>query len=149
MKNNKIVNDFVLDVVSSEKVFALGLDDGLAMCLSNYFLNDDDEFIESFCFWSSFELAKQSAVGDWCDYKVQEIELSVFLEDWCMGMSNENYAAGINFGIDKIETEADPLELLLLFLKELEKQSKTIELKKFKNLKEFIDSCQKAMEQES
>ena len=66
-----------------------------------------------------------------------------------MCIRDRNYAAGINFGIDKIEAEADPLELLLLFLKELEKQSKTIELKKFKNLKEFIDSCQKAMEQES
>ena len=138
---SEVLSNFVSEVIKNNHVFALGLDGGFAKSYSNFFTNDDDEQIEVFCFWSQNQLATECIKEDWEDYTTEVIQLGTFMEDWCVGMSNENYGVGINFTESMEGAEADPLELLLEICEQLlanNQEPKMVKFKKVSELKKHV-----------
>lgn len=142
--SNKI--DFINQIIAKGEVYALTLEDGYAMSLSNFFVNDDDEQIELFCFWSQKEFAKSCILNEWSDYKLSSVPLSVFLEDWCIGTSNENYGMGLDFDESLTGEEVDSLELLIEICKILKKEQVKIKYEKFKSTAQLLDYAEKAIQ---
>ena len=148
-KRSVNLSAFVSEVINKKSVYALKNEEGYAMSISNYFVTDEDEMIHIFCFWSEKSEAEKCLVEEWETYEVEKIDLSVFMEDWCIGTSNENYGLGINFDTEANGLEVDPLELLLEICKAA--LSKNIELKfqKFKSVKEIKHVTEQAISYEN
>ena len=143
MASNRI--SFMNEIITSNKVYALKVDNGYAMALSNIYVDEDDNRIELFCFWSNRKLATDSIVGEWYNYQVVDIELSIFLEHWCIGISNENYAIGIDFKEDGVGNEFDSLELLIEICKSLIQQKVDLQFEKFKSVNELLSYAEQAL----
>lgn len=148
MTENKELKQFVQMICEQKKVFCLTLNDGYAQALSNFFVDDEDEQIEVFCFWSKEQSAKACIQSDWSDYQVSSLELSVFMEDWCIGMSNENYGVGIDFNGAMSGMEVDPLELLIEIIEYLIAQKQELKFKKFKSLADLLHHSKQALDYE-
>ncbi len=140
--------DFIYSIIKSKKVYALKNEEGYALSLSNFFVNDDDELIEMFCFWSDKEKAANHIKDEWIDYKVDEIKLSVFLEDWCIAMSDQNYVAGLDLAIDMSGDEVDSLELLIEICKVLVREKIELEFVKFKGINQIMHEAKQAIKYE-
>jgi hypothetical protein len=140
------MNNFIDSIIKNNCVYSLGLDGGLAMSLSNNFVDDEDEQMELFCFWSDSKNAQKHQKEEWQDYQLITLSLSEFLEDWCIGMSDENYIAGTDFDTQMTGNEEDPLELLISICTRLEEQKIELKLKKFKSVSEILSSAQKAIQ---
>lgn len=148
MSENKELQQFIKAICQQNKVYCLTLDDGYAQVLSNFFVDDEDEQIAVFCFWSGQETAKKCIQADWSDYQLSTLELSVFLEDWCIGMSNENYGVGLDFSPAMSGVEVDALELLIDVVEHLIGQKQELKFKKFKNLQDILKHSKEALEYE-
>ena len=137
---------FIDTIIKQNKVFSLTLDEGFAMTLSNAFVDDDDNQMELFCFWSDLKMAQKSIKDEWEDYQISTISLSTFLEDWCIGLSNENYVIGLDFDEKLVGVEGDSLELLIDISKILIDKSIEVNFEKFKSVQEILDYAEKAIE---
>lgn len=144
----KSLEEISSEIVKQGVVYALGLNGGYAKSYSNVFTDDDDVQIEIFCFWTSASLAQECVVEDWADYKVEEIQLSTFMETWCVGMSNENYGVGMNFDSGMSGVELDPLELLLALCEDVTKKRKSVKYEKFKSVGELRKYTEDALQYE-
>lgn len=120
-------------------VYGLENKEGFATSSSNDV--EDEEPIPLICFWSEAALARSCKGGDWSDYNVVEVSLSDFLENWCIGMSNDGLLLGTNFGRNMFGYESDPLEMAIELSKELKRQGKDkdIVLEKYSHLDELVD----------
>lgn len=143
------IEKIVTNLVTNKEVYALGLEGGYAKSLSTIFVDEDDLQIEIFCFWVSKDLASECVVSDWEEYKVVAITLSTFMEDWCIGMSNENYAVGLDFDKNMEGIEIDPLELLLSICNRLMEQKIEPVFSKFKSVAEIKKYTEEALEYEA
>lgn len=123
---------FVETVVKTEKVWGLEGDGGWAVSDSN-----DYEDTEVIPFWSSPEEAAACAVEEWAEYKITEIPLADFLENWIINMHNEELLAGLNFNTELEGKELEPLELALKIIDELSLRGKTVEFESFDSMDEF------------
>jgi hypothetical protein len=72
--------------------------------------------------------------------------LAEFLENWCIGMSNDGLLVGTSFDRNLIGYEVDPLEILLEVLNELEETNKQIQLTYFDSLEAFEEHVRNAIE---
>jgi hypothetical protein len=142
------MNSFIDQIIQTKKVYALKVEEGYAMSLSNYFTDEEDDQMELFCFWSDPELAKSHIQNEWADYKLDELSLSDFLEDWCIAMSDENYVAGLNFSTEMSGIEVDTLELLIEICQKLKENNTEISFKKFNNLANLHHEAKKALKYE-
>lgn len=140
--------DFIAQILKTKVVYALQFEEGYAMSLSNHFVNDDDELIEMFCFWSDERLAKHHIKEEWSEYTVAEIPLSEFLEDWCIAMSDENLVGGLNLDLEMEGEEVDTLELLIEILHQLKKANVELEFKKFKSVNQLLQESKQAIKYE-
>jgi len=80
------------------------------------------------CFWAEKVRAKSCAIDEWKKYKVTKIQLTDFIENWCIGMANDELLIGTQFDQNLFGYEANPLELIL----ELILIGKNLNFKKFK-----------------
>jgi hypothetical protein len=72
--------------------------------------------------------------------------LAEFLENWCIGMSNDGLLVGTSFDRNLFGYEVDPLEILLEVLNELEETNKQIQLTHFDSLEAFEEHVRNAIE---
>ena len=72
--------------------------------------------------------------------------MAEFLENWCIGMSNDSLLVGTNFDRNLFGYEVDPLEILLEVLNELEETNKQIQLTHFESLEAFEIQVRNAIE---
>ena len=144
-----VFTEFINEVVKNKLVYALKNNEGYAMSISNYFVTDEDEMIHLFCFWSKKLEAEKCLVEEWGEYQVEKIPLATFMEDWCIGTSNENYGLGINFDTEANGLEVDPLELLLAISEKLIQENNEIKFKKFKSVKEIKHLAKQAISYEN
>ena len=128
---------FIEEVVLNGIVWGLKSDEGYATSSSNDYEDNQGEPIVLICFWSNKKLANVCGRKYWKEYKPQEIELTAFLENWCVGMYNENSMAGTNFDWNLFGQENDTLELALEIIDELKKKKKTLAFRKFECLQDF------------
>lgn len=131
--------EFITQVCKSGFVWGLENKDGFAMASSSEFETADGEASEVLCFWSDIDLAKTCANDEWKGYATTQIELGDFMENWCIGMYEDELLAGTNFDEDLSGYELDPLDLILDLCDELKKSNKQIHFENYSDIDEFID----------
>ena len=100
----------------------------------------DNEEIAVIPFWSERGLAKICARNDWKTYVPTEIPLAAFLEDWCMGMAENETLAGIEWDAKMFGTEADAQVVALDVLNRLATISSAITFTSYNSVHEFINN---------
>ena len=141
----KRYRQFIETVCKTGKVWALKTEEGFATSDSNEYETEEGEALALFCFWSEQASAKACAVEDWNNYVPEEIPLPNFIEHWCVGMSDDETLAGINFDSHMSGHEQEPLQLVLDIAAELKKQHKTLSFEKFQRIEELTEIIEKLM----
>jgi len=128
---------FVKQVCETGIVYGLRSEEGFATSSSNDQEDDDGEAIEVICFWSEAAAAGVCIKNDRAEYKVAEIALPDFIENWCIGMNNDNLLAGTDFDHNMFGFETEPLELALALINELKANKSDIAFQKFHDLNDL------------
>lgn len=137
---------FVKTVCGSEIVYGLKNNKGYATSSSVHYEDDNEEPIGIICFWAEKALAKSCIKDGWAAYKVVEISLNDFMENWCVGMANDGLLVGTEFDQNMFGFEAEPLELILDLTTELKSVGKELNFKKFKGLSDLEKQVKSVIE---
>jgi len=129
---------FVKKVAETNIVWSLENEDGFATSSSNEFEDEDGQPVPLICFWSESAVANSNIKDGWAGYHVVEVSLSDFIEDWCVGMSNDGFLVGTNFDHHMFGFECEPLDLVIEVSNELKRQGKDIVLRKYSHLDELV-----------
>lgn len=138
---------FVEKVCETQIIYALKGNNGFATSFSNNYETEDNEEITLICFWSEAILAKVLARHEWSTYKVEEISLASFLENWCIGMHNDGLYMGTNFDQNLFGFEIEPLDLAMEIINEIKKQKYEITLRNYDSLEEYEENLKQALEE--
>ena len=133
-----MIDTFINEITDSEKVFILEDKNGIAFTDSLFFNDENNAPIAVICFWSELDVAQQNCVSGWEDYKVREVCLVTFIEDYLIQIYNDSLIVGINFNEKMEGHEADPLDLTASILSVLKKKNKQLEFEYFKNLLKLV-----------
>ena len=98
---------FIDEVLENEIVWGISSEDGWAVCDSN-----DFEGREVLPFWSSEKLALTHCVDDWSVYNPTPIRFDDFIDAWLHGMHEDEVLAGINWDIELVGPEVEPIMLI-------------------------------------
>ncbi|MEP0265405.1 DUF2750 domain-containing protein [Dokdonia sp.] len=137
---------FIKTVCESEIVYGLKNRKGFATSSSIHDEDDQGNPIGMICFWANRALAKSCITDGWRRYKVIEIPLSDFMENWCIGMENDGLLIGTEFDKNMFGFEAKPLELLLELSTELTVLGKDVTFKKFNGITDLKKQVQSILE---
>ncbi|UPQ77031.1 DUF2750 domain-containing protein [Chryseobacterium nepalense] len=129
--------NFVKKISEKEIVYALKNNEGYATSSSNKVKDEEGNPIEIICFWSDISIAKSCIENEWNEYEISELSLSEFLENWCVGMSNDRLIIGTNFDKNLFGYEIEPLDLILEIISELNLLNKQIILNKFDGIQDL------------
>lgn len=140
---------FIKTVCGSEIVYGLKNNDGYATSSSLHDEDDEGEAIGVVSFWAERALAKSCKNSGWPEYKVSEIQLADFLENWCVGIANDGLLIGTEFDINLFGFEAQPLELILELTTELKSIGKDLIFKKYKGIADLESQVNAAIEYKS
>lgn len=122
---------FIDEVVTSKIVWGLKNQEGFATSSSVKNTNLKGEPNEIVCFWSNQKLAKVSSKNWEEEYLPSKIDLGEFIENWCIGMYNEDILVGVNFDWNMFGEEGKPLEIANEIIQKLKVQNEDLELLKF------------------
>ncbi len=128
---------FVKTVCETEIVYGLENVEGYATSSSIHYEDENEAPIGLICFWSEKALAKSCIKSGWLNYKITEVKLSKFIEDWCVGMENDGLLVGTNFDQNMFGFEAEPLELILELINELQKNGKELNFRKYNDISDL------------
>lgn len=133
------LSNFIREVADKEMVFTLTnkATNESALCLSTDFSDDEGQDCHVMCFWSSEQLAKACQREEWQDFEVEGIDLSEFLENWCLGMAMDQVIPGLDFDQELLGQEEEAVQLAILILSELERQQKELPLEKSASVAEY------------
>jgi hypothetical protein len=137
---------FIKKICETNIVYGLESEDGFASSSSNNVDDETDEPVKIICFWSEKAWAKSCIKNDWANYDLAEIPLSEFIENWCVGMSNDKLLVGTNFDQNMFGYEVEPLELILDLVKELRTIKSEIRFLKFSSLDDLEEQIKGAIE---
>jgi hypothetical protein len=132
---------FVERVCTLETVWGLQNEDGWAISDSNDF--EDTELMP---FWSDRAYAAACAKSEWAAYAPVAIPLAEFLENWCVGIYNDEGLIVTNMDANMFGKEIEPLELALEILAEAAKISKNLSFTKYKSVEELREQIQTILE---
>ncbi len=137
--SNEELNQFLQEVVENEAVFVLHHEETNenALCASMDFSDDDGEDCAVLCLWSSEQRAKRCQSAEWQDFEIKRIDLTEFLENWCLGLAMDQVIPGLNFDQDLQGIEEEAIHLAILILNELEQQQKELPLEKSASVAEY------------
>jgi hypothetical protein len=131
-------NSFIEKVAATKQVWGLKSKTGWANAESG-----DNEDVAVIPLWSERGLAKICARDDWKSFLPTEIPLAVFLEDWCMGMAENETLAGINWDANMLGKESDAFTLALDILNRLSAINSAITFIGYSSINEFITDISK------
>ena len=126
-------SQFVERVAATKLVWGLKSKTGWANTESA----DDDE-VGVIPFWSDRAYAKICARDDWKSFSPAEVPLGMFLEDWCMGMAENDTLAGINWDANMLGKEVEALEVVMDVLTRLKAINSAIKFANYSSIDEFI-----------
>lgn len=89
-------------------------------------------------FWGDRSLAKISARDEWKTYTPTDVPLAIFLEDWCLGMSENETLVGINFDAKMQGVEAEPELVAFDILTRLKAINSAIKFTNYTSIDDFI-----------
>ncbi len=125
---------FIKSVCATEMVYGLKNKNGFATSSSVHYEDENGDPVGIICFWSESTRAKSCITEGWKKYQVTEIPLTVFMENWCVGMGNDGLLIGTQFDQNMFGFEAEPYELILDLVNELKFQDKDLDFKKFNGI---------------
>jgi hypothetical protein len=126
---------FIEKTAASNLVWGLKNKDGWANSHSA-----DDEAIHVIPFWSDKADAKVCARNEWKGYLPAMIPLSEFLESGCVGMSENDTLAGINWDANMLGLEMESLQVAFDILTQLKSSNSTIKFKVYSSVDEFLSA---------
>jgi Protein of unknown function (DUF2750) len=136
---------FIKKVCETSIVYCMENEDGFATSSSNDIEDEEGEPITIICFWSERSLANSCVKNGWEEYKVTEINLGEFIENWCIGIDNDELLIGTNFDQNMFGFEIEGYELILELIEELKKNKTELEFFKFENLEDLETQIREAM----
>ncbi len=125
---------FIKTVSENRLVYGLKSKNGFATSSSTQFEDDNENPIGMICFWAEKVRAKSCAKDEWRKYKVTEIPLAEFMENWCIRMLNDGLLVGTQFDQNLFGHEAEPLDLILELTSELKSTGKDLTFRKFNGI---------------
>ncbi|AXT54611.1 DUF2750 domain-containing protein [Aquimarina sp. AD1] len=125
---------FIKTVSESEIVYGLKSKKGFATSSSTQYEEDNGNPIGMICFWAEKVRAKSCAKDEWKKYRVTEISLTEFIENWCIGMANDGLLIGTQFDQNLFGYEVEPLDLILELTTELKSNEKDLNFRKFNGI---------------
>lgn len=128
---------FIKAVCKTEMVYALKNENGFATSSSVHYDDENGEPVGMICFWAEKARAKSCISETWKKYKVSEITLTEFMENWCIGMNNDGLLIGTELDQNMFGFEAEPLELILDLSTELQLLGKDLNFRKFKGIEDM------------
>ncbi|WP_298897301.1 DUF2750 domain-containing protein [uncultured Psychroserpens sp.] len=137
---------FIKTVSETEIVYGLKSKSGFATSSSTQYEDDDGNPIGMICFWSEKVRAKSCAKDEWKKYEVTEISLSEFMENWCIGMANDELLIGTQFDQNLFGYETEPLELIIELINELKSIGKELNFRKFNGIVDLEKQVKKVTE---
>lgn len=140
-----MIETFIDKIIDNQEVYILEYKDEIAVAESVLFQNDVQEPVPVICFWSDKETALKCAKDVWKNYKIQDICLVTFIEDYLVNVYNESLIVGVNFDDELKGIEADPLELINEIIKKLKVKKLNLEFEYFKNLNDLESQLHKLM----
>ncbi|WP_306350393.1 DUF2750 domain-containing protein [Flavobacterium sp. '19STA2R22 D10 B1'] len=126
--------NFIKKICQTGIVYGLKSNSGFATSSSNDYEDAEGNPVDVICFWSEEALAKACAKDSWDAYAPKEIALDEFIEEWCIGMYNDEILVGTEFDQNMFGYEIEPPALILEIIKELKAISKEIELTQFESM---------------
>lgn len=99
---------------------------------------DSDDETDVIPFWSERGFAKACARDDWRGFTATEIPLADFLENWCIGMDENDTLVGANWDANMIGQEVEPLQVVFDILNRLKAINSTIKFKEYNNVEDFL-----------
>ncbi len=121
---------------------------GFATSSSVHYCDENDEPIGVICFWAESARAKSCIKEGWRKYKLTEIPLTDFMENWCVGIGNDGLLIGTQFDQNMFGFEAESFELILDLSKELKLLGKSLSFRKFEGIDDLENQVKAAMESE-
>lgn len=134
---------FLHKIIAQGQIWGLSSEEGWATSVSNEY-----EETEVLPFWTSEENAKQLAQDEWARFTPKSITISEFLENWLIGMHNDEILVGLEWNEDLQGHEFEPMELALEIIAQLKSQGKQLEFVKFENLEDMEQQIQWAISEE-
>lgn len=128
---------FIKTVSETEIVYGLKSKNGFATSSSTQYMDDDGNPIGMICFWAEKARAKSCAKDEWQKYKVTEISLSEFMENWCIGMINDGLLIGTQFDQNLLGFETEPFELIIDLTAELKSLRKDLNFRRFNGIEDM------------
>jgi acyl carrier protein len=129
---------FIKKVCETGSVWGLENDEGFAMSSSEEYEDADGEAVDLMCFWSEKSLAQACEKKEWVGYRTTEIALGDFMENWCIGMYEDELLIGTDLDEELFGSEIDPLDLILELCAELKSQGKEIQFENYKNINDLV-----------
>ena len=104
-------NIFLDTVKSTKEIWGLQSDDGWVIC-------DSTEYEDTgvMPFWSHEAYAKHLAKEEWSHYKPTQIDIDSFIDNWLKGMNDDELLVGVNWNLNLIGKEIEPIELAKLLI---------------------------------
>lgn len=124
---------FIERVAASKLVWGLKSKNGWANSHSA-----DSEDTDVVPFWSERAYAKACARDDWKDFTPTEVPLGQFLENWCVGMAEDDTLIGINWDPKMLGEEEDALGIALDVLNQLKVINSAIKFVNYTSIDDFI-----------
>ena len=137
------MNLFIQNIVESQKVFILEHKEEIASVSSISFKNDVGEPVPVICFWSNKDLAKAGLDKVWNNYRIIDICLATFIEDYLVNIYNESLIVGLNYNEILEGTEADPLDVIAALIDALNLKKLDLEFEYFKNINDLQNQLKK------
>lgn len=128
---------FIKTICETGVVYGLENEEGFATSFSNEYEDEEGEPIEMICFWSEKAYAAACAKDDWSGFNVAEMPLAEFIENWCVGMHNDELLAGTEFDSNLFGAETEPLVILHQIIEELKSTGNTVDLTEYESIEEL------------
>ncbi|WP_428225402.1 DUF2750 domain-containing protein [Flavobacterium sp.] len=136
---------FIQTICETETVFALQNKEEFAITYSHNYEDEEGDPVQIICFWSEENLAKACINHEWTAYKLYEIDLADFMENWCVGIDMDGLMAGTDFDGNLNGYEADSLEMILEIITTLKKKKKAVKLTNYKSIEELETQVKNAL----
>ncbi|TYA84239.1 DUF2750 domain-containing protein [Seonamhaeicola marinus] len=137
---------FIKTVCETEVVYGLKNKKGYVTSSSVHYEDENGDPVGMICFWAEKARAKSCINDGWKKYKVEEIPLSDFMENWCVGMENDGLLIGTQFDQNLFGHEVEPLDLILELTSELKSMEKDLNFKKFNGIDDLEKQVKEVME---
>ncbi len=131
--------EFIQQVVALDEVRGLEGAEGLAISSAQ-----EAEERDVIPFWSDEAHAQAVAADDWSGFQPSAMSLAEFLENWLVGMHNDELLVGTNWDADLTGMEMEPLVLALELCNEIIAKEKVIELSNYKDIEDYREKVREA-----